>query len=151
MHSPSTGLSAALGRRGPPGAQKNPKLSWGSAGMQKSDPDGTRTRVTAVKGRCPRPLDDGANRHADKTIAKHASLSRHPGHLHRFDGRCAHKKTDCARSATQTENEAIDTDQAEWGAKTWPRQVFVRPAASHPRPFAYSSGGTASGPASAAF
>ena len=25
-----------------------------------SDPDGTRTRVTGVKGRCPRPLDDGA-------------------------------------------------------------------------------------------
>ena len=22
-------------------------------------PDGIRTRVTAVKGRCPRPLDDG--------------------------------------------------------------------------------------------
>ena len=25
-----------------------------------SDPDGNRTRVTAVKGQCPRPLDDGA-------------------------------------------------------------------------------------------
>jgi hypothetical protein len=25
-----------------------------------SDPDGTRTRVAGVKGRCPRPLDDGA-------------------------------------------------------------------------------------------
>ncbi len=25
-----------------------------------NDPDGNRTRVTAVKGRCPRPLDDGA-------------------------------------------------------------------------------------------
>ena len=25
-----------------------------------NDPNGTRTRVTAVKGRCPRPLDDGA-------------------------------------------------------------------------------------------
>ncbi len=24
------------------------------------DPYGTRTRVTAVKGRCPRPLDEGA-------------------------------------------------------------------------------------------
>ncbi len=23
------------------------------------DPSGTRTRVTAVRGRCPRPLDDG--------------------------------------------------------------------------------------------
>lgn len=28
---------------------------------EKSDPDGTRTRVPAVKGRCPRPLDDGAS------------------------------------------------------------------------------------------
>ncbi len=26
----------------------------------KSDPNGTRTRVAAVKGRSPRPLDDGA-------------------------------------------------------------------------------------------
>src|SRR5262245_11335829 len=26
----------------------------------RSDPKGTRTPVTAVKGRCPRPLDDGA-------------------------------------------------------------------------------------------
>ena len=25
-----------------------------------NDPYGTRTRVTAVKGRCPRPLDEGA-------------------------------------------------------------------------------------------
>ncbi len=25
-----------------------------------NDPDGSRTRVTAVKGQCPRPLDDGA-------------------------------------------------------------------------------------------
>ena len=26
---------------------------------QRSDPNGTRTRVFGVKGRCPRPLDDG--------------------------------------------------------------------------------------------
>ena len=26
-----------------------------------SDPNGNRTRVTGVKGRCPRPLDDGAS------------------------------------------------------------------------------------------
>ncbi len=27
---------------------------------EENDPYGTRTRVTAVKGRCPRPLDEGA-------------------------------------------------------------------------------------------
>ena len=27
--------------------------------LQRSDPNGIRTRVTAVKGRCPRPLDEG--------------------------------------------------------------------------------------------
>ena len=27
---------------------------------QRSDPNGTRTRVAGVKGRSPRPLDDGA-------------------------------------------------------------------------------------------
>ncbi len=42
-----------------------------------SDPDGTRTRVTGVKGRCPRPLDDGAgaeqasaNRKWSATVAR---------------------------------------------------------------------------------
>src|SRR5579859_7013094 len=29
-----------------------------------SDPDGIRTRVAALKGPCPRPLDDGAKRSA---------------------------------------------------------------------------------------
>ena len=28
--------------------------------FRKNDPDGIRTRVTGVKGQCPRPLDDGA-------------------------------------------------------------------------------------------
>ena len=28
--------------------------------VEKSDPNGTRTRVAGVKGRSPRPLDDGA-------------------------------------------------------------------------------------------
>jgi hypothetical protein len=28
---------------------------------KENDPNGTRTRVTGVKGRCPRPLDDGAS------------------------------------------------------------------------------------------
>ena len=28
--------------------------------MNRNDPDGIRTRVTGVKGQCPRPLDDGA-------------------------------------------------------------------------------------------
>ena len=39
-----------------------PRRFWGifakSFGMF-GVPDGIRTRVTAVKGRCPRPLDDG--------------------------------------------------------------------------------------------
>ena len=30
----------------------------------KSDPNGIRTRVTAVKGRCPRPLDDRVRKRA---------------------------------------------------------------------------------------
>src|SRR5690349_10903815 len=32
-----------------------------------SDPNGTRTRVTGVKGRCPRPLDDGASAYNQPT------------------------------------------------------------------------------------
>ncbi len=32
----------------------------GSTREKKSDPNGTRTRVAGVKGRSPRPLDDGA-------------------------------------------------------------------------------------------
>ena len=34
------------------------------------DPDGTRTRVTAVKGRCPRPLDDGANAYHRRDVRR---------------------------------------------------------------------------------
>ena len=34
-------------------------------------PDGIRTRVTAVKGRCPRPLDDGD---ATRTRLYHSTL-----------------------------------------------------------------------------
>ena len=30
--------------------------------MRENDPDGIRTRVTGVKGQCPRPLDDRAAR-----------------------------------------------------------------------------------------
>ena len=46
---------------------KKPSVLLGSDGLGypsetlPSDPDGSRTRVTAVKGRCPRPLDDGAS------------------------------------------------------------------------------------------
>jgi integrase len=45
---------------------KKPSVLLGSDGCcgaietLQNDPDGNRTRVTAVKGRCPRPLDDGA-------------------------------------------------------------------------------------------
>jgi len=34
--------------------------SNGGTDTLRNDPDGSRTRVTAVKGQCPRPLDDGA-------------------------------------------------------------------------------------------
>ena len=32
--------------------------------LQSGDPNGIRTRVTAVKGRCPRPLDDRVSERA---------------------------------------------------------------------------------------
>ena len=35
-----------------------------------SDPDGNRTRVTGVKGRCPRPLDDGASAYVPAVIQR---------------------------------------------------------------------------------
>jgi hypothetical protein len=38
----------------------------GLAEANQNDPDGSRTRVTAVKGRCPRPLDDGAVKAIDR-------------------------------------------------------------------------------------
>ncbi len=31
------------------------------AGLKPGDPKGTRTPVPGVRGRCPRPLDDGAS------------------------------------------------------------------------------------------
>jgi hypothetical protein len=36
----------------------SPREGLSSSDGTKSDPNGIRTRVTAVKGRCPRPLDD---------------------------------------------------------------------------------------------
>lgn len=42
-------------------AQKKSRLINRPAGSSlKDDPYGTRTRVAAVKGQCPRPLDEGA-------------------------------------------------------------------------------------------
>ena len=44
-------------------SQKNVRLAKNFASLlQIGDPSGTRTRVTAVRGRCPRPLDDGTSR-----------------------------------------------------------------------------------------
>ena len=40
------------------------------------DPSGVRTRVTAVKGRCPRPLDDRVVRKGAGTISKNFEVSR---------------------------------------------------------------------------
>src|SRR5437764_12976969 len=48
---------AAMKRRSPHSADCLSRL----VEKIESDPNGTRTRVTAVKGRCPRPLDDGAS------------------------------------------------------------------------------------------
>lgn len=42
---------------------------------KENDPYGTRTRVTAVKGRCPRPLDEGAAEEMNVSVL----LSRSPG------------------------------------------------------------------------
>ena len=43
---------------------KNKRLAKNFASLlQIGDPSGTRTRVTAVRGRCPRPLDDGTMRY----------------------------------------------------------------------------------------
>ena len=38
------------------------------------DPDGSRTRVTAVKGQCPRPLDDGAAMSAGYALKRGESV-----------------------------------------------------------------------------
>ena len=45
-----------------PKANKAPCISVGR------DPNGIRTRVTAVKGRCPRPLDDRVDEAAQYSI-----------------------------------------------------------------------------------
>jgi hypothetical protein len=43
----------------------------------KSDPNGSRTRVFGVKGRCPRPLDDGVLPRCEK----HVRLGNKDGRL----------------------------------------------------------------------
>jgi hypothetical protein len=40
--------------------------------MHGNDPYGIRTRVTAVKGRCPRPLDEGAETRFSQKIAQNS-------------------------------------------------------------------------------
>ena len=48
----------------------------GGGSRQASDPAGIRTPVAAVKGRCPRPLDDGAAaRDAEASMASGIRLS----------------------------------------------------------------------------
>ena len=66
------------------------------------DPNGIRTRVTAVKGRCPRPLDD--------RVTKPPNIP--------FDSRKAtsqHLQPDDARSTT---NLAVRADAPRCSAKT---------------------------------
>ncbi len=59
----------------------------------KDDPDGTRTRVTGVKGRCPRPLDDGASADHRRTPIGNIFPRRQPALAFAMDGR-----NDAARS-----------------------------------------------------
>ena len=49
-----------IGRIGWTVATKKKPIAIAMGFSKKGDPYGTRTRVTAVKGRCPRPLDEGA-------------------------------------------------------------------------------------------
>jgi hypothetical protein len=44
--------------------------------LKESDPNGTRTRVTGVKGRCPRPLDDGASAQRQQSGLRRFSADR---------------------------------------------------------------------------
>ena len=49
------------GRETPPSATAARQVASKRAAALQSDPNGTRTRVAGVKGRSPRPLDDGAH------------------------------------------------------------------------------------------
>ena len=59
------------------GKQKTPAtLSVGIARVYCSDPNGIRTRVAALKGPCPRPLDDGAEVRIAPTAAGRETIWR---------------------------------------------------------------------------
>lgn len=42
------------------GLRKNPVKTLGGIKTEEHSPKGSRTPVSGVRGRCPRPLDDGA-------------------------------------------------------------------------------------------
>ena len=66
---------------------------------RKSDPYGTRTRVTAVKGRCPRPLDEGAGA---KSIASLRSCNQEAREASRVHARATPQQR-VPRSARSTQ------------------------------------------------
>ena len=50
-------------------ARDDRAFSFQRVDFKRDDPDGIRTRVAAVKGPCPRPLDDGAIENRGKCVA----------------------------------------------------------------------------------
>jgi hypothetical protein len=53
-------VERVMGIEPTPSAWKAEVLPLNYTRTESGDPNGIRTRVTALKGRCPRPLDDGA-------------------------------------------------------------------------------------------
>jgi hypothetical protein len=57
------------------GAEAKPAGSENAVGVIASDPNGIRTRVTPVKGECPRPLDDRVLKRTDMVAPSRESAS----------------------------------------------------------------------------
>src|SRR5438046_881958 len=55
---------------------KTRRLKMRKCTRRQYDPDGIRTRVAALKGPCPRPLDDGANTPMLEPLAGFVKLPR---------------------------------------------------------------------------
>jgi hypothetical protein len=80
-----------------------------------NDPDGTRTRVTGVKGQCPRPLDDGARcaqpkpRHHLGFLVALRRLVKGPARQQRYENR---RSIDCAKQKRTMRAEKLARE--EW-------------------------------------